>query len=218
MSVNGEPTRVSHAFVKKNMVRYMRPRGWFAHCSCKNAFMTYPRPRPVSPGRGFVLHLHTRSAPTARFGLLYQNILFWTWLTGLTKNGSVRLAFSRSHFVQRFWKNGKNAEQRVVGVEAVSRFAWTKSLGRVDVLGAAVFFGAVPRVARSNNRRVGLSDAQRRDWSSKCWRLRKFKAPKVISQSINFTTDHFNNGTYRRWRKTWNNDSYEKKMMQNSIS
>ena len=30
MSVNGEPTRVSYAFVKKNMVRYMRP-GRFAY-------------------------------------------------------------------------------------------------------------------------------------------------------------------------------------------
>ena len=51
----------------------------------------------------------------------------------------------------------------------------------------------------------------RLDWSSKCWRLRKFKASKVISRSINFTTYHFNNGAYRRWRKTWNNGSYEKK-------
>ena len=50
-----------------------------------------------------------------------------------------------------------------------------------------------------------------RDWSSKCWRLRKFKAPEVISRSINFTTYHFNNGAYRRRRKTWNNDSCEKK-------
>ena len=46
---------------------------------------------------------------------------------------------------------------------------------------------------------------------SKFWRLRKFKAPKVISRSINLTTYHFNNGANRRWRKTWNNDSYEKK-------
>ena len=27
----------SNEFVKKNMVRYMRPHGRFAHCSCKNA-------------------------------------------------------------------------------------------------------------------------------------------------------------------------------------
>ena len=27
----------SHEFVKKNIVRYMRPHGRFAHCSCKNA-------------------------------------------------------------------------------------------------------------------------------------------------------------------------------------
>ena len=31
MSVNGEPTRASHAFVKKNMVRCMRPHGRFAY-------------------------------------------------------------------------------------------------------------------------------------------------------------------------------------------
>ena len=50
-----------------------------------------------------------------------------------------------------------------------------------------------------------------RNWSSKCQRLRNFKASKIISRSLNFTTYHFNNGAYRRWRKTWNNDSYEKK-------
>ena len=30
----------SHEFVKINMVRYMRPHGRFAHCSCKNAALT----------------------------------------------------------------------------------------------------------------------------------------------------------------------------------
>ena len=40
MSVNGEPTRVSHAFVKKNMVRYMRPHGRFAYWSCEKAAFT----------------------------------------------------------------------------------------------------------------------------------------------------------------------------------
>ena len=37
MSVNGEPTRVRMNLFKKNMVRYMRSHGRFAHCSCKNA-------------------------------------------------------------------------------------------------------------------------------------------------------------------------------------
>ena len=32
----------SHEFVKKNMVRYMRPHGRFAHCSCKNAVRQPP--------------------------------------------------------------------------------------------------------------------------------------------------------------------------------
>ena len=35
MSVNGEPTRVSHEYVEKNMVRYTRSHGRFAHCSCE---------------------------------------------------------------------------------------------------------------------------------------------------------------------------------------
>ena len=35
-----------------------------------------PRPRPVGLGRGFMLHFYTCSARTARFGLLYRNILF----------------------------------------------------------------------------------------------------------------------------------------------
>ena len=35
-----------------------------------------PRPRPVGLVRGFMLHFYTWSAPTARFGLLYRNILF----------------------------------------------------------------------------------------------------------------------------------------------
>ena len=32
----------SHKFVKENMVRYMRPHGRFAHCSCKNACANRP--------------------------------------------------------------------------------------------------------------------------------------------------------------------------------
>ena len=32
----------SHEFVKKSMVRYMRPHGRFAHCSCKNAVRQPP--------------------------------------------------------------------------------------------------------------------------------------------------------------------------------
>ena len=32
----------SHELVKKNMVRYMRPHGRFAHCSCKNAVRQPP--------------------------------------------------------------------------------------------------------------------------------------------------------------------------------
>ena len=54
----------SYEFVKKNMVRYIRPHRRFAHCSCEqNAAIT-------------VLHFHTCSALTACFGFLYRNILF----------------------------------------------------------------------------------------------------------------------------------------------
>ena len=40
MFVNGEQTRVSHAFVKKNIVQYISPHERFAHCPCKNATLT----------------------------------------------------------------------------------------------------------------------------------------------------------------------------------
>ena len=36
MSVNSEPTRVSHPFVKKNRLRCMRRHGRFDYCSCVN--------------------------------------------------------------------------------------------------------------------------------------------------------------------------------------
>ena len=45
---------------------------FFTH-ACK---INHSRARPVRLGRGFVMHFHTRSAPTARFSLLYRNILF----------------------------------------------------------------------------------------------------------------------------------------------
>ena len=40
MSVNIELILVLHAFVKKSMVRYMRPHRRFAHCLCENAAIT----------------------------------------------------------------------------------------------------------------------------------------------------------------------------------
>ena len=56
----------SYEFVKKNMVRYMRPHGRFAH-------------------------FYTCSAPTARFGLLYRNILFFpTSLKSLHSSHAMR--------------------------------------------------------------------------------------------------------------------------------
>ena len=41
-SVNGEPTRVSHSFVKKNKIRYMRPHGRFAHLRTTSAYRSRP--------------------------------------------------------------------------------------------------------------------------------------------------------------------------------
>ena len=53
--------------------------GFACMCKEKKVFFTHapsPSPRPVGLGRGFMLHFSTCSAPTARFGLLYRNILF----------------------------------------------------------------------------------------------------------------------------------------------
>ena len=54
MSVTREPIRVSHAFVKKNMIRYIKPHRWFAHCSCETLVLAscieiynIPSSRPV---------------------------------------------------------------------------------------------------------------------------------------------------------------------------
>ena len=63
ISVNGEATRVSHPFVKKNIVRYMRLHGQFVHCLCGNEV--------------FVPHFHTCGARTACFIFLYRNILLY---------------------------------------------------------------------------------------------------------------------------------------------
>ena len=54
MSVNSERTPVSHAFVEKNIIQYMRPHGALDHCSCENAILTLDY--------GFLLRFYTRSA------------------------------------------------------------------------------------------------------------------------------------------------------------
>ena len=59
----------------------MRPHGRFAHCSCKNAALAVD----LGLRRGFVLQFHTRRAPTARFRLLYRNILLRSSKTFYTK-------------------------------------------------------------------------------------------------------------------------------------
>ena len=73
----------SHEFVKKNMVRYMRPHGRFAHCSCKNAAWTRGRGRQAEVE--VVLHLQCTNHPfwplvskytiTVEFGKIYRIFL-----------------------------------------------------------------------------------------------------------------------------------------------
>ena len=54
----------SHEFVKKNMVRYMRPHGRFAHCSCKNSAWTRGRGRQAEvEGSCWIFTLAVRQPP-----------------------------------------------------------------------------------------------------------------------------------------------------------
>ena len=54
----------SHEFVKKNMVRYMRPHGRFANCSCKNAALTFDLGLSASAaGSCCILTLAVRQPP-----------------------------------------------------------------------------------------------------------------------------------------------------------
>ena len=54
----------SHEFVKKNMVRYMRPRGRFAHCTCKNVAWTRGRDRQAEvEGECCIFTLGVRQLP-----------------------------------------------------------------------------------------------------------------------------------------------------------
>ena len=64
MSPNGEPTRVSHAFVKKSMARFMKPHGRFAHCSCENQARTRDRDRQakVEPSNRIFLYKCLRNS------------------------------------------------------------------------------------------------------------------------------------------------------------
>ena len=73
ISVNGEPTRVSHVFVKKNMVRYMRLHGRFVHCSSENTALTVSI--NLSASTAGSCYVHTRGAENACLDLLYRNIL-----------------------------------------------------------------------------------------------------------------------------------------------
>ena len=53
----------SHEFVKKNMVRYMRPHGRFAHCSCQNAALTLDLGLSASAGSSCNFTLEVRQPP-----------------------------------------------------------------------------------------------------------------------------------------------------------
>ena len=58
-----------------NATQHTYSGGVCVHTDTLSASFGYPRPRPVGLGRGFMLHFYTCSVPTARFGLLYRNIL-----------------------------------------------------------------------------------------------------------------------------------------------
>ena len=81
----------SHEFVMKNMVRYMRPHGRFAYCSCKNAALTLDpacRPRP----RVHAAFLH----------LQYANRPFWPHVSKYTISSTWRL--KKEWTLPRFWR------------------------------------------------------------------------------------------------------------------
>ena len=59
-----------HEFVKKNMVRYMRPHGRFAHCSCKNVALTLTGSCCI-----FTLAVRQPPALASRIGIYYFSIL-----------------------------------------------------------------------------------------------------------------------------------------------
>ena len=72
MSVNDDSTRVSHAIVKKNMVRYMTPHAQVAQCSYENAVRTQDCARQAEiEGKCF-----SYSSLNAVLAPLNRNILF----------------------------------------------------------------------------------------------------------------------------------------------
>ena len=98
-SVNGEPTRVSHLFVKKNMIRFMRPHGRFAHCSCENAALILSL--GLSTSTAGLCCIPTRSARSACFGLLYRNILlFYLKCFPIDSFVNIATGFATTHIVQ----------------------------------------------------------------------------------------------------------------------
>ena len=69
----------SHEFVKKNMVRYMRPHRRFVHCSCKNAALTLDFGLSVSAaGSCCIFTLAVRQPPVLASCIEIYNLLYHT--------------------------------------------------------------------------------------------------------------------------------------------
>ena len=69
----------SHEFVKKNMVRYLRPHGQFAHCSCKHATLTLDLGLSVSAaGSCCIFTLAVRQPPVLASCIeIYYSFASW---------------------------------------------------------------------------------------------------------------------------------------------
>ena len=79
MSINGEAIRVSHAFVMKNMFRYMRPHERSAHYSCENSAPNLDLGLPALAARScWIITLAVRETP-----LLASYIEIYYFLFGI---------------------------------------------------------------------------------------------------------------------------------------
>ena len=87
---------------------------------------SYPRTRPVGLGRGFVLRFHTRSAPPARFGLLYRNILF-SMLSSIISNSCQLIALANTNY--RVWRN--NAINTKLAYTRTSKNLYTGNINKI---------------------------------------------------------------------------------------
>ena len=66
----------SHEFVKKNMVRYMRPHGRFAHCLCKNTASVKMQHEPTAWSRVQAVFSHLQCANRPFWPLVSKYTIF----------------------------------------------------------------------------------------------------------------------------------------------